>query len=64
MNGWRCFAIKSVVRPGQEVKWPFWIARSKVEVTGLKSVPFKKEANSDLVALDRMALEARDELET
>ena len=49
-----------MVRPGQVVKWPCLIARIKVETTGLKTVPWRKAARSDLVALDRMALVAVD----
>ena len=49
-----------MVRPGQVVKWPCLIARIKVETTGLKTVPWRKAARSDLVALDRMALAAVD----
>ena len=52
--------IRSVVRPGHEEKCLFLMARRRVDLTGLKRVPWRKEASSDLVALERIALEARD----
>ena len=60
MEGFRCLMIRSEVRPGQEVKCPFLMARTRVDVTGLNSVPWRKDASSVLVALDRIALEAID----
>ena len=36
------------------------MARWRVETTGLNKVPWRKDARSDLVALDRRALEAWD----
>ena len=47
-----------MVRPGQVVKCPFWMARRSVETTGLNRVPCRNAARSDLVALERRALEA------
>ena len=52
--------MRCSVSPGQEVKWPRLIARTRVETTGLKSVPWRKEARSALMDLERMALEAMD----
>ena len=34
------------------------IARTRVKLTGLKSVPWRKAARSDLVVRERMALNA------
>ena len=53
--------MRSVVSPGQVVKWPCLMARMNVETTGLKTVPCRKAARSDLVALERMALAAVEE---
>ena len=39
------------------------MARTRVETTGLKSVPWRKQARSDSVDLERMALEAMDGVE-
>ena len=58
MDGRRCLRINSLVSPGQVVKCPFWMARTRVEGTGLNKVPWRNEARSALVALDRRALEA------
>ena len=55
--------MSSSVSPGQEVKWPRLIARTRVETTGLKSVPWRKQARSALVVLERIALEAMDGVE-
>ena len=38
------------------------MARTRVEITGLKRVAWRKAARSDLVARDRMALDAREEV--
>ena len=55
--------MRCSVSPGHEVKWPRLIARTRVETTGLKIVPWRKEARSALVVLERIALEAMDGVE-
>ena len=52
--------MRCSVSPGQEVKCPRLIARTRVETTGLKSAPCRKEARSALIDLERIALEAMD----
>ena len=59
-EGERCFKTRCAVSPGQEVKWPRLIARTRVEMTGLKRVPWRNAARSALMVFERMALEARD----
>ena len=36
----RCFLTRVVVRPGHVAKWPFVMARRKVDGRGLKAVPW------------------------
>ena len=38
MLGGRCLEMRLIVRPGNVVRWPWRIARRRVEVTGLPKV--------------------------
>ena len=42
----RCFWMSFVVGPGQDVKWPRWMALIKVPGIGLKTVPCRKAYKS------------------
>ena len=53
----RCRRTRSEVRPGQERKWPRWMARMRVDTTGLNIVAWRKAASSALVEVDRIALD-------
>ena len=44
------------MKPGQDVKCPRLMALISVETTGHPTIPWRKDANSALVAEDRMAL--------
>ena len=53
---WRYFVTRVVLRPGQDWKWPRWVARRKVEGEGLKAQACKKFASSCFVVLLRSVL--------
>ena len=52
--------MRCSVSPGHDVKCPRLMALTRVETTGLKSVPWRNEARSALVDLERIALEAME----
>ena len=52
----RCLVTREGVRPGQEAKWPRWIARRNVEGFGLKAQAWRKEEVSRLLLICWMAL--------
>ena len=53
----RCLRTRSVVRPGQEIKCPRLIARTRDDTTGLNNVAWRNAARAALVDADLMALE-------
>jgi hypothetical protein len=54
-NFGRCLVTNEAVRPGQESKWPRWMAPRKVEGSGLKAQACRKAARSCFVERCRMA---------
>ncbi len=53
-NFGRCLVTYEGVRPGQESKWPRWMARRKVEGSELKAQACRKTARSCFVERCRM----------
>ena len=52
--------MRDYVRPGQEVKWFFLMARMRVDGDGLKMVPWRKAARPCFVVSSEMALDAKN----
>ena len=45
----RCLVMRVMVRPGQDSKWPHWMAWRKVEDSGLNAQACRKAVRSRLV---------------